>query len=45
MEIGWDDEFVVLPDVTTDERDIGWGEEASGEDDQRLMDERPPHWA
>ena len=43
MAIGWDDEFVVLPDITTDERDVGWGDESDG-NDQRLQDDRPPHW-
>jgi hypothetical protein len=42
VAIGWDDDFVVLPDITTDEHDVG--EEASEGDDQRLLDDRPPHW-
>jgi hypothetical protein len=33
----------VLPDATTDEGDIGWGEHPAYDDDQRLLDERPPH--
>jgi hypothetical protein len=35
----------VLPDVTRDERDDGWGDERASEDDdvRRLLDERPPH--
>jgi hypothetical protein len=33
----------VLPDVTTDEDDVGWGEQPAYDDDQRLLDERPPH--
>ena len=32
----------VLPDVTTDERDTGWGDEAD-DDVRHLLDERPPH--
>jgi len=32
----------VLPDVTTDKRDTGWGDEPA-DDDQRLLDDRPPH--
>jgi len=36
------DEDPVLPDVTSDERATGWGDE-SGDDDQRLLDDRPPH--
>ncbi|WP_283138017.1 hypothetical protein [Rhizohabitans arisaemae] len=33
----------VLPDQTTDDTDIGWGDWL-GDDDSRLLDERPPHW-
>jgi hypothetical protein len=33
-----------LPDQTCDETDVGWGERsADTDDDQRLLDERPPH--
>jgi hypothetical protein len=32
----------VLPDVTTDERDTGWGDDTD-DDVRRLLDERPPH--
>jgi hypothetical protein len=32
-----------LPDATTDEGDVGWGEPPAYDDDQRLLDERPPH--
>ncbi|HEU4542338.1 MAG TPA: hypothetical protein VFR23_14510 [Jiangellaceae bacterium] len=42
MTIGWDDDFVVLPD--TEEDDVGWGDEPSDENDRRLLEERPPHW-
>ena len=31
----------VLPDVTRDERDTGWGDDA--DDDTHLLAERPPH--
>jgi hypothetical protein len=42
----------VLPDVTSDERPVGWGDDladedgsgARSEDDDRLVRERPPHW-
>lgn len=37
------DEFVVLPEQTTDDTDRGWGEVTGGNDD-RLLAERPPHW-
>jgi hypothetical protein len=43
MTMGWDDDFVVLPDTTSDEDDVGWGDEPE-DADRRLLDERPPHW-
>ncbi len=43
MSYGWDDEFVVLPDTTTDETGPGWGDEPES-DDARLREDRPPHW-
>jgi hypothetical protein len=33
----------VLPTVTDDERDIGWGEAPEPDDDERLLREVPPH--
>ena len=33
----------VLPDTTSDEQDIGWGEIPEPEDDERLRREVPPH--
>jgi hypothetical protein len=33
----------VLPDQTRDDTDQGWGERSGGNDD-RLLEERPPHW-
>ena len=33
----------VLPTVTDDERDVGWGEAPEGDDDERLRREVPPH--
>ncbi|MGN9774446.1 hypothetical protein ACTMS0_01495 [Micromonospora sp. H33] len=38
-----DDDFVVLPEQTTDDTDRGWGERSSGNDDW-LLEQRPPHW-
>ncbi|MEU6035124.1 MULTISPECIES: hypothetical protein [Actinomadura] len=38
-----DDELEILPDQTTDDTDTGWGE-WRGDDDSRLLDDRPPHW-
>jgi hypothetical protein len=35
----------LLPDTTSDERDVGWGEPAEADDDlTRLRAERPPHY-
>jgi hypothetical protein len=33
----------VLPDVTDDERDVGWSEAPEPDDDERLLREVPPH--
>lgn len=35
--------WAVLPDVTTDERDLGWGELPEPDDDDRYLREVPPH--
>ena len=43
MTTGWEDDFAVLPDTTSDERGDGWGETDESDDD-RLEQERPPHW-
>lgn len=37
------DDFVVLPEQTTDDTDHGWGERSSDNDDW-LLAQRPPHW-
>jgi hypothetical protein len=37
----------LLPDTTSDEREVGWGDdldEIESDDDERLNDERPPHY-
>jgi len=34
----------VLPARTEDETGIGWGEDPEPDDDERLRQERPPHW-
>jgi hypothetical protein len=36
---GWDGDFEVLPDTTSDERD-----DEDDSNDDRLLAERPPHW-
>jgi hypothetical protein len=37
------DDLAVLPDITTDDTDAGWGERRA-DNDERLLAERPPHW-
>lgn len=39
----FDEDLPVLPEQTADDTDQGWGERGSGNDD-RLIEERPPHW-
>jgi hypothetical protein len=34
----------VLPDQTRDDTDLGWGERDRSGDDDRLLEDRPPHW-
>jgi hypothetical protein len=38
-----EDDLPVLPDQTRDDTDRGWGEPSYSNDD-RLLEERPPHW-
>jgi hypothetical protein len=38
-----DDDAPVLPEQTGDDTDRGWGEPVATNDD-RLLDDRPPHW-
>jgi hypothetical protein len=33
----------VLPDITSDEQDLGWGDRPEPDDDDRLLREVPPH--
>jgi hypothetical protein len=33
----------ILPDETVDETAVGWNEE-SDSNDERLIEDRPPHW-
>jgi hypothetical protein len=42
-EVPLDDEERVLPEQTRDDTDGGWGERPAG-NDERLIEERPPHW-
>ncbi|GAA2578537.1 hypothetical protein GCM10010411_08800 [Actinomadura fulvescens] len=40
-----DDDLEILPDQTSDDTDTGWGEwRGGGSDDDRLLEDRPPHW-
>jgi hypothetical protein len=34
----------LLPDQTIDDTDRGWGDRESSNDD-RLLEDKPPHWA
>lgn len=34
----------LLPSRSSDETDVGWGERPEPDDDDRLRQDRPPHW-
>lgn len=38
-----DEDHAILPDQTRDDTDLGWGERTRDNDD-RILDDRPPHW-
>jgi hypothetical protein len=38
------DDKPLLPEQSKDETGIGWGEAPEPDDDERLRQERPPHW-
>jgi hypothetical protein len=38
------DQRPVLPERSSDETDAGWGERPEPDDDERLRQERPPHY-
>ena len=42
-EVQLTDDLPVLPDQTSDDTDRGWGERSWTNDD-RLLEDRPPHW-
>jgi hypothetical protein len=42
-EVQLEDGEPMLPEQTRDDTDHGWGERPTGNDD-RLIEERPPHW-
>ena len=39
----FDDEHATLPEQTRDDTDGGWGERRAG-NEERLLEDRPPHW-
>jgi hypothetical protein len=39
-----DDDLPVLPDQTSDDTDRGWGDYSPAGNDDRLLEDRPPHW-
>ncbi|WBB97678.1 MULTISPECIES: hypothetical protein [unclassified Solwaraspora] len=40
-----DDDAPLLPEQTSDDTDLGWGERTTRSDDAWLLAERPPHWS
>lgn len=34
----------LLPSRSSDETDVGWGDEPEPDDEDRLRRDRPPHW-
>jgi hypothetical protein len=38
------DDRPVLPEHSDDEAGIGWNEPPEPDDDERLRQDRPPHW-
>jgi hypothetical protein len=42
--IDFSDDLVILPDRSADDSDTGWGDPRRGDNDERLLAERPPHW-
>jgi hypothetical protein len=38
------DDKPVLPVQSTDETSVGWGEAPEPDDEERLRQDRPPHW-
>jgi hypothetical protein len=38
------DDRPVLPLRSLDDSDTGWGERDEPDDDERLREDRPPHW-
>jgi hypothetical protein len=38
------DDKPVLPVKSVDETSVGWGEAPEADDEERLRQDRPPHW-
>jgi hypothetical protein len=38
------DDTPVLPAQSREDTDVGWGEPPEADDDERLRQDRPPHW-
>ena len=38
------DEKPVLPAQSEEEAGVGWGDAAERDDEERLREDRPPHW-
>ncbi len=38
------DDKPVLPVTSVDETSVGWGEAPEPDDEERLRQDRPPHW-
>jgi hypothetical protein len=38
------DEEPALPEQSEEERGVGWGEAPEPDDEERLRQDRPPHW-
>jgi hypothetical protein len=38
------DDKPVLPGQSVDETSVGWGEAPEPDDEERLRQDRPPHW-
>lgn len=41
--VEFEEDAPVLPTQTTDDTNRGWGE-VPAENDERLLEDRPPHW-
>src|SRR4029453_3829816 len=42
-EVDFESEEAILPDQTRNDTEVGWGERGDN-NDERLLEDRPPHW-